>query len=289
MSILKFVNNPISEENIALGLVVISNEKVFFKLSGQKIDLIKKLNSNSAKLLDFSLNQLRNYLAHDLEDKSMDLIEFKSKVTKKFLDRLSKYNNGILQFSPPSYIKSEVNKELFNDYFLKFIGEDTAEKSRIIREPSKLYINVQEKFNAPLKDRIDLNYTIKRKQLPSLFFDFDFDGIGINGALYVVKSVDLDTVKISNAYSTISEYESVLERLNVFAQNNGIEGEARCYLVMDAPKTKTPSLIDLYSQLKKEEMPFFKLIDSDQLESVSNLIIEKQAHKISDVLPSMLN
>jgi hypothetical protein len=284
LSILKFVNNPISEENIALGLVVISNDKVFFKLSNQKIDLVKKLNSNSAKLLDFSLNQLRNYLAHDLEDRSMNLIEFKSKVNKDFLVRLSKYNNGILQFSQPSFIKSEVNTELFHDYFLKFIGEDSIEKLKVISEPSRLFSNVQEKFSTPLRDRIDIDYTIRKKQLPSLFFDFNFDGIGVNGALYVVKSVDLDAVKIGSANTTISEYESVIERLNVFAKIKGIDGDPRCFLVMDSPKTKSVPIVELYSLLKNEEMPFFKLVGSDQLDSVSNLIIEKEAHKISDLL-----
>lgn len=286
LSILKFVNNPISEENIALGLVVISNNKLFFKISSQKIELAKKLDSNSSKLLDLSLKQLRNYFAHDLEDKSMNLIQFNSQVSRDFLIRLSKYNNGILQFSIPSYIKSEVSPQAFEDYFRRFIGEDPVEKLKALSEPSRLAINLHEKFREPLYERIDIDITIRKKQLPSLFFDFDLDGIGVNGALYVVKSVDLDAYsQISSTRAIISEYESVLERLNVFARSQGISGEAQCYLVMDPPHIKSAPFVELYSLLKGSDMPFFKLIPSDELDLVSELIIRNEAHKFSDRLP----
>ena len=55
ISILRFVNNPLSDESIALGLIVVSENDVFFKMSAKKINFAKKLNPVSGKLLDFSL------------------------------------------------------------------------------------------------------------------------------------------------------------------------------------------------------------------------------------------
>lgn len=215
----------------------------------------------------------------------MDLVQFKSQISKDFLERLSNYNNGILQFSAPTFIKSEISKEGFDDYFLKFIGKDYPEKLAVIKEPSNLTLNIAEKFSSPLQGRIDIDFTIKRRDLPSLFFDFKFDGIGVNGALYAVKSIDLDSgIKIDSVRALVSEYESVLERLISFAKSRDINGDPENFLVMDPPTNKSDQFVELYSLLKNENMPFFKLVSSDELDNVSNLIIKKNAHKISKEL-----
>lgn len=289
ISILKFVNNSVSGESISLGLVAISENRVFFKVSNQKIQLAKKLNTKSGKLLDFSIKQLAGYLAHDLESVSeYNKSEFKTQLNSTLLDRLSRYNNGLLQFSYPSAIQSEFNELEFQKYFDQFIGKEEAHANMIRAEysPSKLESNMESKFIAPLANRIDLNITIKKKQLPTLFFDFNVDGLGANGSLYVVKSIDLDIVKAQNAKATISEYESLLHRLIEYSRSKNIKGEPMTYLVMDPPQKDGSESSDLYRFLKNEKMDYFKVISSDALGDVTNEIIQSEAHKFSpDLLP----
>jgi len=286
ISILKFVNNSVSGESISLGLVAISENGVFFKVSTQKVQLAKKLNAKSAKLLDFSIKQLRNYLAHNLESKAGHPSEFKSQIDSGLLDRLSRYNNGLLQFSYPSAIQSEITESDFYNYFDQFIGKEEIpiQQNKIAYTPSRLVSNMESKFSTPLADRIDLNITIKQKQLPSLFFDFAVDGLGVNGSLYVVKSVDLDIVKASTAKSHISEYESLLDRLIDFSVSKGITGEPMTYLVMDAPEKEKSELCHLYRFLKNEPMKYFNVISSDVLSDVTSEIIHKQARKFAQEL-----
>ena len=38
-SIIRFVNNPLSKENLAIGMIVISGGKVFYKFSQEKINI----------------------------------------------------------------------------------------------------------------------------------------------------------------------------------------------------------------------------------------------------------
>lgn len=79
-SILRFVNNPLSDESIALGLVMMANgsaqspsqvrpdkpAQALFRLSEAKVDFAKKLNPASAKMLTFSLAQLHQFFKQDL-------------------------------------------------------------------------------------------------------------------------------------------------------------------------------------------------------------------------------
>lgn len=288
-SILKFVNNPLSGENISLGLIVISDQDVYFRLSTQKLSIAKKLNPHSISLLEYSLEQLRNFLAYDLADQSYKLIQFKKTLDTSFLNRLSNYNNGILQFSKPSFIKATIDGSVFDSYFKKFIDDNIVDEKLGEVEPQKnisqLKYNIEQNLYIPLKDKIDVNYTLNKKVLPSLFFDFHLDGIGVNGAMYAAKSVDLNSNRqIGQIVKEISEYESVIDRLNKFAELKQITGDHQYFLIADQYNGKSLSYMDLYSLLKESNMPFFKLISSNEIDIIVNLVNKNKARKFSEEL-----
>lgn len=132
------------------------------------------------------------------------------------------YNNGILQFSKPYFIKSDFSNQIFNDYFEEIIGEG-IEIKRIEKPISQLKLSIEAKIYKPLENKIDVDYTLKKKVLLTIFFDFHFDGLGVNGAMHAAKSVDFNVDKsISDIRAEISEYESVIERLNIFAKSKNI-------------------------------------------------------------------
>ena len=284
-SILRFVNNSISNEAIAIGLVLLSDDQVFAKISQSKVDIAKKLNPKASTLLDFTLKQLRTFLDQEAKEQPGSIFKFPKRLNSEFLKRLSDYNNGLLQFSPPSYIKENITQRSFSMYFDKFIGS-TDELHSLKIEKSVFQSVIEQKFCIPLKDRIDVNYTIKKKSLPSLFFDFKIDGIGVNGSIYAAKSIDFNANRQLNLIkSDISEFESVIERLKLFAIDKGIaNNDPQYYLIVDPYNGKSPSYLDLYSLLKEENMPFFSLKASNELENLVDLVIKNNVRKFSDEL-----
>ncbi|MEI7526714.1 MAG: hypothetical protein WCJ95_20365 [Mariniphaga sp.] len=284
-SILRFVNNSISNEAIAIGLVFLSDDQVFAKISQSKVDIAKKLNPKASTLLDFTLKQLRTFLDQEAKAQPGSIFKFPKRLNSEFLKRLSDYNNGLLQFSPPSYIKENITQRSFSMYFDKFIGS-TDELHSLKIEKSVFQSVIEQKFCIPLKDRIDVNYTIKKKSLPSLFFDFKIDGIGVNGSIYAAKSIDFNANRQLNLIkSDISEFESVIERLKLFAIDKGIaNNDPQYYLIVDPYNGKSPSYLDLYSLLKEENMPFFSLKASNELENLVDLVIKNNVRKFSDEL-----
>jgi hypothetical protein len=282
-SILKFVNNSLSNENIALGLIVVSNNAVFFKLSSQKITFAKKLNNQSAGLLDFSLNQLTDFFENKHIGNADQMHIFDNTIDKKYLDRLSNYNNGIIQFSSPNFINIDFTSINFNIYFEKFIG---VEENQVIhkKEITLFKHNIQEKLYTPLRDKIDVDYTLKVKSLPTLYFNYHLDSIGINGAMYAAKSIDFNTKPIADIKHEIAEYECVIDRLNIFASNKGIGSNHNYYIIADEYKGSSPSYNDLYSLINEGTISNIKLIDSNNLHKLVELVEKNNAHKFSKEL-----
>ena len=284
ISIIRFVNNPLSEESIALGLIVVSNNEIYFKLSQKKIKFAQKLNPSSAKLLSFSLMHLQRFINNDLADQSNSLIKFDKVIDSQYLNRLATYNNGIIQFSKPSFLKASIDAFVFEEYFQKIIGDDGIEKE-FIKPITQLRKMIEAKIYKPLETQIDVNYTLKKGLLPTLFFDFHVDAIGVNGAMYAAKSIDFNANKpISDIRAEISEYESVIKRLNTFAKSKHINETPSYYLVADQYEGKTPSYLDLYSLLKEQNMPYFTLISSKNLDVFVNKIEKRNVGKFSALL-----
>lgn len=282
-SILKFVNNSISGENISLGLISISGDQVFFKYSKNKLLIANKLNSDAKKLLSFNLNKIEEFISYDLKDQSDKLIQFDKSINLNFLNRLSNYNNGLIQFTKPSFIKTSINVDVFNTFFFEFIDNSELVNEKSIKI-SSLKNKISKGLYIPLKEVIDVDYTLKKEKFPSLFFDFHFDSLGVNGALYGSKAIDFNTKKISQIRYEVAEYESVIERMKKFALSKSINGDHKFHIITDEYLGNSASYSELYSMLEnKEIMPYFELIDSKNLDKIVNIIEKKNASKFSNL------
>ncbi len=282
-SILKYVNNPLSNEAIALGLIVIADKQVYFHLSNQKLELAKKLNSKNYKLLEFSLNQFKSFVKREAVDESIFLFKSEKQLNNEYLNRLSNYNNGILQFSKPEIIHSNVSPTTFQDYFKKFIGEEIHFEGK--QKESDFKKVIEEKLYNPLRDKIDIDYILRKKQIDTLFFDFHFDGIGVNGSLYAAKAIDFNSNRqLGQIRNDISDFESVIERLKRLADSKGLSSDHKFCLIVDQYKGNAPSYNDLYSILKKDNMPLFDIISSKEMDTFVDLVIKNKARKFSEEL-----
>jgi hypothetical protein len=285
LSVVRYVSNSLSGENIAIGLLMSSSSNTFFKLSERKIKLAKSMNPASAKLIDFSLNQLKKLFHNELNISTQQRLLNQNLVNVEYLNRLSVYNNGNIQFSTPNIFNIMYNEQDFDAFFNKYISNDEFGHERKIEHVSKLKSEIETRFYSALRDKIDIDYTIKKQELPALIFDFHFDGIGVNGSVCAVKSIDMNAnISAAHIRTEISEYESVLERLNLFAQKHGIMDAPKYHLLFDAYTGKAPSLIELSSIISENNMPFFEVNSSEDIDKISKAIIDTKAKKFSELL-----
>lgn len=283
-SILKFVNNSLSGEYLAIGLVAISGNDVFFRTSNQKLSLAHKLNPNAQNLLKFSVKKINNFICNDIKDQSSNLVKFEKALSIELLNRLSIYNNGIVQFSKPSMINMKLDQNTFDRFFNDLIDENDIvlkKKNKVSEFKSK----ISKDLYAPLKEKINVDYKLKKKALPSLYFDFHFDSIGYNGALYASKAIDFNNQQVASIRHELSNYESIIQRLKPFAEKKGIRGNHSFYVISDPYKGDSASYMDIYDMLDdKDNMPYFKLINSNNISEIVNVINKTNASKFSDLL-----
>lgn len=286
-SIIRFVNNPLSKENLAIGLIMISGNKIHYKFSNEKIQLVSKINPLNFKLLEYTIDKISNFIKSELENE-ISLFSDDNKVNLEYLKRLSIYNNGFLQFDNPSIINIDFDEVKFNDFFHRYIDLviKPAEKKEIDNTFSK---RVKQIFQEPLSGLIDINYKIQKKQIPGLFFDYKLDGIGLNGCIYSVKSIDLNAEKpIEQLRKDISELESLNYRIDLFGKSErNIDPSAnQHYLVVDeyiGSKKSYRQLFEILSEQKNFEYPY-KLINSSKLSEVTLDIKDHKAGKFSEIL-----
>nr|MBA3971190.1 hypothetical protein [Bacteroidota bacterium] len=108
---------------------------------------------------------------------------------------------------------------------------------------------------------------------------------GVNGAMYAVKSIDINAQNNAGHLKVeISEYESVIERLNKFASSRGLSSDHQYHLVFEEYKGNNPSLLELVSILKQDNMPLFKVSSDKDLNEITSVILENKAKKFSESL-----
>lgn len=287
-SIIRFVNNPLSKENLAIGLIMISNNKVYYKFSNEKIQLVNKINPSNFKLLEYTIDKISNFIKNENElEKKVSLFSDDNKMNFEYLKRLSIYNNGFLQFDNPSIINIDFDEVKFHDFFHKYIDLiiKPVEKKKIDNIFSK---RVRQIFQEPLKDIIDIDYKVKKAEIPNLYFDYKLDGIGYNGIVYSVKSIDLNSErKIDLIRKDISELESLNPRIDLFSKLKGFDpSKNKHYLVIDKYKGTKASYHELYDILSGQNSfdCNYNLINSDELKDVTSDIKKTNAHKFSELV-----
>lgn len=288
-SIIRFVNNPLSKENLAIGMIVISDGNVFYRFSKEKIALAHKINSVNSSLLDYTVKKISDFIDFELKEE-VSLFSNDISINLEYLKRLSVYNNGFIQFDNPSIIHTEFNTSTFSSFFKKYIELNLKPQSKKVID--RAFNNaIRKTFSEPLKDVINLNYKLKKEQIPDLFFDYTLDGIGVNGSIYSVKSIDLNSeIPIDTIRRNVSDLESLNYRLNLFSKEHSLSSDENYYLVIDKYMGNKPSYQRLYEMLldqNNKEYPY-KVIGTEELPNVTASIKNSESiMKFTDFLASV--
>ena len=126
-SIISASIRPEIGERLAIGLLLLGKEEIFFQFSKDKINILKGLIKDDAyKFFKESLKQITNVVDTENNKKSMLFTEsgfINSTFSKGYLEYLSRYSNNLLNFTTPRIIDLPATKELFISLFRKYIDE----------------------------------------------------------------------------------------------------------------------------------------------------------------------
>ncbi len=187
-SILKVALNQDLDDTISIGLLLLAQDRYWFKYSQDRLKYIKPIigpgHDALIKLLKIITRKINTVEGFQL-DLYNDLNEFFS---EDFLKQLSNQHKGMLRFSKPEpIVLTSINTKVFDGLFKSIIGEESRKKRRKTN-PEKA--TVERKLIKPLIKKVHTHIKLDGNNISDLYFRYDLEAIGKNGDVYLAKYLD---------------------------------------------------------------------------------------------------
>lgn len=273
-SILYCPIRPIVDERLSIALIVVTESKVYYRFSNDKLKVIKELVPLPAhNLLKSSLNNIEHYLMN--KSKSSDtnqlLIDGENKFTERFLQRdyfqyLSNYSNNLLHFSEPKNIDLDINQEVFEQMYLKLIFEPD-----FINDKKELIsTKVKTKINPKIKLHVNIDFELNAKHIPGLIVPTPVWFIGKNDKDVTGEILDFDKAT-HHLENDIREHLYLLNTLRSAHKYKGTH-----FFVGKEPKKINQPNHSIWNSLRG--LKFFTYVSPNETEQITEYM---QKHSVN--------
>lgn len=282
ISIVYLQTNTVSGEKIAVGLLAISENEVFFQVSEQKLKLAGKLsNADVLKHAEISFSLISNKVnENNKEHKSYKLLKNDSVFTKEYISYLNKYSKGLIQFDTPKSFAGTMDKKMFKTLFEQFIAV-WEEKPENAKKAIQFHSIIKKQLNKPVfKQKVDINYTLQPEKVKGLLLPQDITLISKNGNILAAQAIDFTT---SEEVITKHTYEmeviiNCLEKLGKQSIKNYHKGSY--YLLFNKPVKNSPQE-KLLNDIKKTKAGIMNIEEAGYLSELEGKLEKDEYSKFS--------
>lgn len=275
-SILKLSPNIATEDSIAIGLLLFDGENFRTYFSSSKKRLAIKLLDDKNLNLKFFIKQIIEKCDDLNSDKKELQIFYKSKrfIDISYFEYLSKYSNGLIQFSKPNVLYNKVDEIEFNKLIEFLFNEPASVESTVSVVFDRSHEIVEKKLIEKVQNRVHTNYRFTPELFPSIYFNYKLDCIGLNGSLVGAKSLSFNK-SIQTLDRNISHYitliSSLSSKFNKSLQDNNF------YLISEEPKDMDSKEHKLWESVKLNKI--INVIDPEESGQVVDVIMDKDVAK----------
>jgi len=275
-NIVKIAKGQTAFDSVAIGLIVFSDGRYEIQFSDRKIKIAKALISEDSDLIEFIETQLVSWI-NSLNislNNSSALIFPEKTIGEDYFDYLNRYSNNLIQFSKPFSLGNSIDNSGFKKLFSLLIDHEIKNyqgKSGINEDfIERIKINLIEE----VKEKVHVYAKLTEKEIPSLYFPFEMDCIGINGVITAAKSIDFNQTE-SSIDRNLSHYFAVS---SLIVRNFGkAKEDNNFFLIADEPDSVNSKEHKIWEKLQKQQE--FVLVNSEDSGRVSAKITETKAHK----------
>lgn len=280
-NILKIARDTTSNDSVSIGLLAFSANRYFLQFSSKKIKIAKSLISDNSEIIDFFQNQMTSRiesLNSEIKSNDSKLFPEKNIYTSSYFDYLNRYSNNLVQFSKPNALSKELNQTEFEKLFQLLIGDDFQSSYHEVSKWGEFEYRVKNNLLDQVKDKVHVYAKLTEKVIPSLYFSYDIDCIGINGVITAAKSIDFNRNE-----NTIDRNVSHYFQISTLLAKNYSKDKCdnNFYLIADEPEITNSKAHQIWVKLKKQRQ--FELIHSEEAGKVAKRIFETKAHKFLDL------
>lgn len=276
--------NHYTHEKIACALLAANEKGVYFKINNDKIDFASKLSPENIKLLvknTFELIENKiNFTNQKLSEKQTSLFEIENNFKKEYIEYLSKYASGTIQFNSPKPIDIELNEKSFNSLFDKFVGKEVE---HLVHDKS-FSNTIKKSLNKPaLKQKADINYSLSPLIFDGLLKKALISMVTTNGVVDLYQAVDFNNSEASIAHK-LYEFVAIKHAIeNYSTKNLKLNTTTKLIAVKPSTGSEQKSLFDTFykNNIKNGSI---ELIDPVKFEKNVDTIIKSEHKKLSELV-----
>jgi len=262
-SIITATINPLTNESIALGLIVSDGSQSRYDFSSNRLSLVKSL--VGFEQYRFIKDYLRSFHAIiEKLDKSRKVESGLSElqenliINEPYIQYMSVYGQNVIKVSSPVRIDLEINEANFRKLFIKFIDKQEEPK---IREKKSIF-RVKDDFSESVKNHFTPERELPVKEFPRLSLPVTVDLFGKNEQIVIVQFVDLER-QINFIKTDFFDLEQI---------NRSIKKKTM-FLVTQEPNKKTFSQQHhLWNQTRKDSK--YNFTDLSELNLIQEYALE---------------
>ncbi len=275
LSVLSAIIRPEIKEKISIGLLLISDERLYLGFSKNKLEVASQLLPEDVfRSLRFSVKSIQKLAADNDGDKTL----FSSHLTvieklqntvfsKSYLNYISNYKNNVISVSAPNSITIETQQATFEQLFKTLVDEQgiyiESKKSRSSFSALKDRVILRDRFNQDLELNQDL--------FPCLIVPVKLDFVGKNEREIFVKIIELEKRKdyITN---DVSKFNYVKDTIPLSER----------FVVSREPfKSEFPQQHQIWKNLQRAD--WFSYIDISEIERLENYA---EQHDVQKLVPA---
>jgi len=269
-TIIKIAPNTMTDDCLSIGLLVCDGSKYWLQFSEDRKNASKRLMDENASAVDFIVKQISLHiqkLNKEIIKSNTELFPLNSLLNSEYFSYLNNYSNGLLRFSKPSFLNDVINEEKFLKLFALLIDKNIERGPRVkdIANES-FYAAINKNLIKKVEKNIHTKVNINSATLPAMYFQYEMDCIGLNGAFVGAKSIPFNK-SVLTLDKEISHYIALISLLST-TYNKDVKNN-NFFLIADEPAVINSPEYNTWENIINN--PLFKVVNSEHV----NIIVEK--------------
>lgn len=275
-SIIKLAPNTMTDDCLSIGLLVCDGSKYWLQFSEDRKNACKRLMDDNSESVDFIVRQITLHiqkLNKDIVKSKKELFPIDSLLTSEYFTYLNNYSNGLLRFSKPSFLNDVINEDKFLKLFALLIDRN-IEREPKIKDLSneKFFATINKNLIKKVEKKIHTKVNINSTLLPSMYFQFEMDCIGLNGAFIGAKSIPFNK-SVPTLDKDISHYIALISLLST--RYNKDVRQNNFFLIADEPSIIKSQEHNTWESII--DNPLFKVINSSEVDTIAEKVEKTKA------------
>jgi len=267
---------------LSIGLLLYNGEKFWLQFSEERKSVAKKLLDTNADIVDFTVKQLQNKIDEmnkSISDAYGGFFEADNLLGIPEFKHISNYSNGVIRFSEPAFLNDTVTDEKFQKLFSLLIDKlETKTEKQQDSKDANFKQKIQNKLIKRVESKVHTNLELNPANVHGLYYNFNIDCIGLNGAFIAAKSIPFHK-KYDTIDKELGHYFALMSILKLTYQRKSEDDHF--YVIADEPSEVNSKEHKTWESLKQN--PAVKLMYTEQSELIALEIEEKNAGKFLEL------